>query len=142
MASEAQTRVQKAFHQLMNDLDKTCMRQIQGQMHRCAAQCCDRTDLSMDANHECISKCSQPLQTAQTYVEQEVTSFQDRMERCVLSCQDQVKDKIGVNTSDDQIKGYTNQFESCVIKCVDTHIDLLPNMMKKMQEYIKKNVKN
>jgi len=142
MASEAQTRVQQSFHQLMNDLDKSCMRNIQGEMHKCAAKCCDRTDLSMEGNHECISRCSQPLQSAQAYVEREVNAFQDRIERCVLSCQDSIKDKIGANTTDDQMKGFTAQFESCVVKCVDTHIGLMPNMLSKMRQSIQKSSYN
>lgn len=131
-------------------------------MHRCAAQCCDRTDTSLDQNQECIGKCSQPIQLAQTFVESEVNQFQvcrhclvvaidrtnhvyydqGRIERCVLDCQDKIKDKVNDRTSDAQLKTFTDQFQTCVVKCVDKHIDLMPNMLKKMVDTIKRGSYN
>ena len=61
-----------------------------------------------------------------------------RLERCVLQCQDDIKDKIGANTNESQMSSFTSQFEKCVVKCADTHIDLIPNMLKKMKEAINK----
>jgi hypothetical protein len=47
-------------------------------MHRCAAICCDKTDTSLESTQDCVQKCSKQLNSAQTYVEQEVTGFQVR----------------------------------------------------------------
>jgi hypothetical protein len=49
-----------------------------GDMHRCAAICCDKTDTSLESTQDCVQKCSKQLNSAQTYVEQEVTGFQVR----------------------------------------------------------------
>lgn len=45
-------------------------------MHRCAANCCDQTDLSIDDVHSCVGRCSNELNKAQTYISNELTNFQ------------------------------------------------------------------
>ena len=45
-------------------------------MHKCAAKCCENDQASMEATHECISNCSTKLNSAQSYVERELTGFQ------------------------------------------------------------------
>jgi hypothetical protein len=59
-----------------------------------------------------------------------------------LNCQDSIKDKMTDRTSEAQMKAFTDQFQTCVVKCVDTHIDLMPNMLKKMVDSIKKGSYN
>lgn len=54
-----------------------------------------------------------------------------------MQCQDSIKDHVGPNTSEDQMDKYKAQYEKCVFKCVDTHVDMIPNMIKKMKEIVK-----
>lgn len=46
--------------------------------------------------------------------------------------------------SETEIAKYTNQFERCAIKCVDKHIDLIPQMFKTMKSVLNnpKNIPN
>lgn len=40
--------------------------------------------------------------------------------------------------SEEQISKYTAKFERCAVKCVDKHVDYLPNMFKTMKSVLSK----
>lgn len=42
------------------------------------------------------------------------------------------------NPNQSEIDKYTGQFERCAVKCVDKHIDLIPNMLKTIKAVLKK----
>lgn len=74
-------------------------------MHSCAIKCCDDTGLSMQGVQNCIENCGGRLQHANNYLQKELNNFQQRVQRCVMDCNDEVKDKMGTNTN-----------EVCIIK--------------------------
>lgn len=43
--------------------------------------------------------------------------------------------------SENEIAKYTDKFERCAVKCVDKHVDLLPNLFKTMKSVLSKGVK-
>ena len=55
-------------------LTEVCCRQ--GDMHRCAARCCDDPSSSIDKVHGCIEQCSIPLQKAQHFVQTQMSDIQ------------------------------------------------------------------
>ncbi|XP_023233554.1 protein FAM136A-like [Centruroides sculpturatus] len=138
MAHEAQTRVQTALNNLLQDLDKSHLRKMQGDMHRCAAKCCDLNTASMEEVHQCIQNCSKNVSVAQSYVENELTNYQGRIERCVLQCRDNIQDKMSTSPSEKDMKAFESQFHDCIGKCADTHVELLPTLLKKMREMLSK----
>lgn len=48
-----------------------------------------------------------------------------------MHCNDKAKDSIDAGSKELQVK---RQLESCVTKCVDDHMHLIPTMTKKMKE--------
>ncbi|KAF2354474.1 Protein of unknown function DUF842 eukaryotic [Trinorchestia longiramus] len=103
MAEKAQIRIQESMTSLVDDLDKSFLRGMQRTMHLCAAECCEKKEASVDQVHRCIETCSTPLHQAQTFVQNELAQFQERLQRCVLVCQDRVKDRVTANTSESQV---------------------------------------
>ena len=61
----------------------------------------------------------------------ELEKFQDGLARCTMHCNDKAKDSIDAGSKELQVK---RQLESCVTKCVDDHMNLIPTMTKKMKE--------
>ncbi|KAL1130698.1 hypothetical protein AAG570_011939 [Ranatra chinensis] len=108
-------------------------------MHRCAARCCDNSIDSMENVHNCVQNCSASLNEAQEYVQTELSSVQNRLQRCVLDCSDSIKDKMGPSPSESEVKRYNADFENCAVKCVDRHVELLPTMLARMKEVLGKN---
>ncbi|GAB6023183.1 hypothetical protein CHUAL_008008 [Chamberlinius hualienensis] len=136
MAEQAQTRVQKAVNELVNELDRTHLRKVQGDMHRCAANCCDNGNFTLEQVHRCIEDCSKDITSAQNFVQEELNNYQNRLQRCVISCQDSIRDKIVPSTTDEEMNKHKANFEKCVIKCADTHVDLIPGLLVRMREIL------
>merc|ERR1711962_140440 len=103
-------------------------------MHMCAAVCCGDQVSSIDEVHRCVERCQTPTQKAQQYVQSELEHFQESLSRCVLQCQDEVKDKVGPNTPEVEISKYRREFETCAINCCDKNIAKLPNLMLKLKD--------
>ncbi|KAM6221478.1 protein FAM136A [Rhynchocyon petersi] len=131
MAELQQLRVQEAVDSMVKSLERENIRKMQGVMFRCSASCCEDNAASMQQVHQCIERCHAPLAQAQALVTNELEKFQDRLARCSMHCSDKAKDSIDAGNKEFQVK---QQLESCVAKCVDDHMQLIPSMTKKMKE--------
>ncbi|XP_066955214.1 protein FAM136A isoform X1 [Macrobrachium rosenbergii] len=167
MVDKAQHRIQEAMTALVDDLDKTYLRGMQKSMHLCSADCCDKKESSVDQVHRCIESCSTPLTQAQSFVQNELSQFQERLQRCVMVCQDRVRDQVNADTSESQDSGqrkgtlslansagsvmrqaalgvggvavYKAEFEGCAMQCVDDHIQLMPSVKKRIANILSKH---
>ncbi|XP_050738211.1 protein FAM136A-like isoform X2 [Eriocheir sinensis] len=139
MVDQAQHRIQEAMTALVDDLDKTYLRGMQRTMHLCAASCCEKKENSVDQVHRCIENCSTPLTQAQSFVQNELSQFQERLQRCVMVCQDRVKDHVHADATEAQVSAYKAEFEGCAMQCVDEHIQLMPSVKKRIAGVLAKN---
>jgi len=133
----AQYRVQQAITKMVNDLDNGCLRNMQVDMYQCSAKCCENKNLSVDDVQRCIEDCSQKVNKAQSYLQLEIESFQDRLQRCAMSCQDKLKDEMPVKPSDTDVQKGKSSLERCVVQCADLHVNLVPGLTKKMLDTLK-----
>ncbi|KAG6934436.1 family with sequence similarity 136 member A, partial [Chelydra serpentina] len=131
MAEAQQSRMQEAIDSMVQGLERENIRKMQGNMFRCSADCCENNTASMQQVHHCIERCHAPLAQAQAVVTKELERFQDRLARCTMHCNDKAKDSLDSGSKEQQVK---QQLESCVMKCVDDHVHLIPSMTKKMKE--------
>jgi len=106
-------------------------------MHLCAADCCGDAKASIDEVHRCVERCQEGTVRAQKFVQAELERFQETLSRCVLQCQDEVKDKVTPSTPESDIAKYRKEFEVCAIACCDKNVDKLPNLTKKVVETLK-----
>ncbi|KAL7645790.1 UNVERIFIED_CONTAM: hypothetical protein RMT77_002686 [Armadillidium vulgare] len=139
MVDQAQFRIQEAMTSLVNEIDKSILRSMQRSMHLCAAKCCENEEASVDNVHKCIENCSTPLSQAQNFIQTELSQFQERLQRCVMVCQDKVKDKVTVSTTESEAGVYKREFEDCAMQCVDEHISLLPSIRKRITKVLQKS---
>jgi len=137
-AMEAQQKITESMGEMINEIDKSHLRKIQLRMHQCAAKCCGDTKASLEDTHSCIELCSRNVHMAQNYVQKEVGGFQERLQRCVLDCQDRTKDKIGSNPTEAEMDKLKSEFEGCAVQCVNQHMDLMPNLIKRMKAALDK----
>ena len=137
MAHGAQERVQNSIRDFVNHVDKSHLREVERQMHLCAADCCTNKEASINDMLACKDKCEIPAKKAQQYLQSELERFQESLNRCVLSCQDDIKDKMTPNTSEADMEKYKYEFDSCAIKCCDTNIAKLPNLSKRVMDALK-----
>ncbi|EPY82170.1 hypothetical protein CB1_000678023 [Camelus ferus] len=116
---------------MVKSLERENIWKIQGLMFWCSAGCREDSHASMQQVHHCIERCHMPLAQAQSLVTSELGKFQDRLSRCTMHCNDKAKDSIDAGSKKPQVK---RQLESCVTKCVDDHMNLIPTMTRKMKE--------
>ncbi|CAI9174423.1 unnamed protein product [Rangifer tarandus platyrhynchus] len=131
MAELQQLWVQEAVDSMVKSLARQNIRKMQGLMCRCRASCCEENQASMQQEHQCIERCHAPLAQTQALVISELEKFQDRLAWCTMHCNDKVKDSIDAGSKELQVK---RQLETCLTKCGDDHINLIPTMTRKMKE--------
>lgn len=83
-------------------------------MHRCAAECCDNKEVSLETVQKCVEQCSAKVNWAQSYVQREFEQLQNKLQRCVMDCNDDVRVKMGPNPSDSEVNNY-KWFSLCFI---------------------------
>ncbi|XP_060574493.1 protein FAM136A-like [Ruditapes philippinarum] len=133
---EISDRVQKATTKIFTELDRDLIRQMQGDMHRCSAKCCDVKTSGLDDVQRCVENCSIPLTQAQNFMQQEVENFQDRLNRCAKDCQDKLRDNLPSTPAESQMVQFRKELESCVSSCADDHIRKLPDLAKRLKSNI------
>uniref|UniRef100_A0A8C5KF92 Protein FAM136A n=1 Tax=Jaculus jaculus TaxID=51337 RepID=A0A8C5KF92_JACJA len=131
VAEVQQLRVQEAVDAKVKNVERENIRKMQGLMFRCSAGCCEDNQASMQQVHQCIEHCHAPLAQAQALVTSELEKFQDRLARCTMHCNDKARDTMCAGSMELQVKW---QLDSCMAKCVDDHMHLIPTMTKKMKE--------
>ncbi|KAG7210410.1 hypothetical protein KM043_011942 [Ampulex compressa] len=136
MVEEQRKRVEDHMTRLVEELDKSHIRRMQADMHRCATTCCENDSYSMERVHSCISKCGNTLNKAQQYVEKEFERVQNRLQRCVMECNDKILDKMGPYPPQSDVDKYRDEFELCSTKCVDAHCESLPALEKTMKKVL------
>ncbi|OXU18110.1 protein FAM136A [Nasonia vitripennis] len=136
MVEEQRRRVEDQMTKMVEEIDKTYLRKMQGDMHRCAAACCDNQTYSVQKVHSCVENCGAPLNKAQQYVQGEFERVQNRLQRCVMECNDKIKDHMGPNPTQSEVDKFSADFEKCATKCVDTYCDLLPALEKTMKKVL------
>lgn len=72
-------------------------------MHRCAAKCCDNRELPLDNVQKCVENCSSSINYAQSYVHRELEQLQNKLQRCVMDCNDEIRVKLGPNPTESEV---------------------------------------
>ncbi|XP_017041955.1 protein FAM136A [Drosophila ficusphila] len=122
---EQRERVDNATLTAMEDLDRDYLRKLQIEMHTCATACCADADASAEAVQRCVDRCQIRLTRARCFVQQGLSDFENRLEKCIQQC---------------RIHGSDSQLERCSSNCVDSHVASLPEMLRAMRDTLEKGV--
>ncbi|CAG9860330.1 unnamed protein product [Phyllotreta striolata] len=138
MVEQQRQRIEQEMTKMINDLDLQYLRKMQADMHRCAAACCDNKEVSLERVQKCVENCSARINMAQSYVQTELEQLQNKLQRCVMDCNDDVRVKMGPNPSQSEVDKFTAMFENCATKCVDKQLEYIPSLMKRMKSHLSK----
>eukprot|EP00794_Sanderia_malayensis_P005600 gene5600-6289_t len=136
MATEAQGRVQQAVEKMLNDVEKDRLRPLLAASHMCAAKCYESNISGKAQLENCVQRCFNPAQQVQEFIGKELNNFQDRLGRCTRQCQDEVQDKVDSSTTHAEVTSLQQQLDSCVVNCCNNHVDLVPNMIKRINNLL------
>nr|XP_002129880.1 protein FAM136A [Ciona intestinalis]XP_018671171.1 protein FAM136A [Ciona intestinalis] len=127
---ESLKRIDTAATEMQRDLEKNYVRKIQARSLRLGADCCSNANYSAEEVQDCIKNGHQPLLKIQANVKHELEDFQQRLHRCMLSCQDKVKDTM---TSQRQLTSAEEKlFSDCMCACADEHLKLIPKIKQRI----------
>ena len=83
-----------------------------------------------------------PLQASKQVVEGEISQFQHRLQQCAQGCQNEAQNYVQDNQIDQndqaQIDKVQAKHGSCISKCFDDHMKLVPTMTKRIDDNLKK----
>ena len=71
------------------------------------------------------------------FIQGELQRYNEGLSRCVMQCQDDVKDKVTPDASEAEVSKLRGVFENCAIKCCDTNIAKVPNLEKRISDTLK-----
>ena len=72
------------------------------------------------------------MQEYEQVISHEIGQFQNRIQRCVMSCQDSIKDKYpSLEQNSPQVAKAEKDMMVCANSCVDKHLILLKTMSTK-----------
>lgn len=134
-----QTRLEQIYKNIAVELDNTNLRKIQAKTYRCAADCCENRTLKSRDVRFCIESCSINLIKVEQYVTKEFVSLQNRLQKCVNDCNEEVRSKFGFESSGSQINRDNEYLLKCTGKCVDKMANDVPMFLKNIKNFINSN---
>ncbi|KAK2996415.1 hypothetical protein RJ639_026418 [Escallonia herrerae] len=139
IAAAQQQLLQERLMQKLNEVNTAAQTHLAGvQDHinftlqqayfKCAYECFDRRRKT-DEISNCVEHCSVPVLKAQNLVENEMSKFQERMNRTLMVCQDRYESAKLQQIQTDTMK----DFESCVDQSIQDSIKSLPHLVGKLK---------
>jgi hypothetical protein len=128
-----QRKLQDAVNTMMEDIDKKRLRIMQKNIYLKMASCCDIDN--PNNREECLQRTTIPIQKAQQLIQNEMNSFQNRLQRCSMACEDDVKDKFDITNEKDMDK-IQKYHLNCASQCVDKQLSLLKGIQSKIEKDI------
>eukprot|EP01033_Poteriospumella_lacustris_P018172 gene18172-13047_t len=83
-----QARLQNAMDEMVDKIDRTKLRPLQRNAHLKIADCYGMKNASADEVQRCVQVNSQMMQQIDQIVNGEIQNFQNRLQRCANTCQD------------------------------------------------------
>lgn len=116
-------RLEDNIDSMVNDIDKKYLRPIQRDTYLNMSKCFDSNDDNKNIE-KCIERNNYTSKMANNILSSHLNDFQSKLQRCVLTCEDNVSDSY-INSI------FSNESENrqrCIKQCADKHY-------KKINEY-------
>ncbi|KAK9810820.1 hypothetical protein WJX73_009856 [Symbiochloris irregularis] len=115
MEAEAR-KVEQAVQNALESISKTDIVPLAKAGYLCCARCCDKP-YSPEDFKTCLLRCQAPAQAAEKIVQQSVTEFQGRLQRCASRCQDEAKESLPANPGEHSFDKAQKILEKCIGNC-------------------------
>ncbi|KAJ4904192.1 hypothetical protein Rs2_18143 [Raphanus sativus] len=102
---------------------------LQKAYFKCAYECFDRTRTHAEIS-QCAETCSVPITNAQNHFDNEMSVFEERLNRSLVACQDKFEAAKLHKTRNEAVTG----LEQCVNQTVDDAVKTLPSLVSKMKK--------
>uniref|UniRef100_A0A0K0D3L3 Protein FAM136A n=1 Tax=Angiostrongylus cantonensis TaxID=6313 RepID=A0A0K0D3L3_ANGCA len=135
MMEATQMKVKTAVDSMIDEMDRSHLREMQKQMFLCSANCCDHKSSSREVVESCVEKCNSGMKNElgglQVIL---VNPFQDQLSRCAMTCYDKLVQNFGPDVNkytETQMLQFNDRLDKCVAVCADDHIKLIPKIKER-----------
>ncbi|CAF4274842.1 unnamed protein product [Rotaria sp. Silwood2] len=129
----SQRKLNDAISTMAGTLHRNYLRRIYGDAFNCSYRCTEDQTLDPVKFNQCVEKCSSKITQAEQAMSQEMQHVQERLMRCIQSCEDKAKD------SGDKDEGRLRSiFEPCVVNCANEIHQLLPKIENRISDQLKR----
>ncbi|UJR09292.1 hypothetical protein I4U23_013535 [Adineta vaga] len=104
-----------------------------GDAFNCSYRCTEDPSMDPLKFNQCVERCSSKISNAEQAMSQEMQTVQERLMRCIRSCEDKAKDN-----SDKDNNRLRSGFESCVVNCASEIQQLLPKIESRIIDQLKR----
>lgn len=133
-----QQDLQDAVNKTIQEVNEGVLYKLQKESYLSLAKCMDLKNSS--AVDECSDKATMKVQLAQSIISDEFRSFQTKLDKCSLSCQDMIRDKypqMDNNLNNAQVVQI--EYNLCQNDCIDQHMSLMNGLSSKIIHDIKRS---
>ncbi|CAF1081553.1 unnamed protein product [Adineta steineri] len=130
---DSQRKLNDAISTMAGTLHRNYLRRIYGDAFNCSYRCTEDPSLDPLKFNQCVEKCSSKITQAEQSMSQEMNNVQERLMRCIRSCEDKAKD-----TNDKDENRLRSGFESCVVNCANEIQQMLPKIESRISDQLKR----
>merc|ERR1712183_324926 len=132
------SRIDNEAQKIQRSLEKSYMRSIQAKAMRMGADCFENDEYTTEQVQSCVSQTQQPITAVSNIVKNELEEFQKRLQRCLMTCQDNAK--VAIQSKVSERAQVEMSFGNCMVSCSDKHYELMPMMKERIVDQIKQNI--
>ena len=121
----------------IDQVERERIRPIQRNSHLKIADCYANKNASAEEVENCANRSSIIMQQVQQIIQNEMNTFQNRVNRCAQQCSDDVNDSFAnkPNNASNQAAA-ESMMHNCAQTCVDKHIAMLKSVQSKIEKDI------
>jgi len=135
MSEADQLRLQTAASTTIGGIESSLLQPIQKKSFLCSAACFDSVE-SPESLQNCVQTCQQPPTFANQVVQQEVSEFQQRIQRAMQGCQDKASDVMRNGGKEAAARA---EMEKCGRGVIEEQIGNLKGLDKRIKATLKAN---
>ncbi|CEO96177.1 Protein FAM136A [Plasmodiophora brassicae] len=132
-AQQEQAVLQRAVDGMIKTLDREHLRPLQKGAYMCMAECLDNVALEGQSLQACMQSCTNRMDKMKHVVEQEMDDFQQRVQRGLLTCNDEGKDRLGTRTDPESVAKAQKFVDECAAKSLRSHMAVLDAIQQRIQ---------
>ena len=131
--------LQNEIEKLQDNMVDKIFRPVMKDSFSCAAKCCINAN-SKNLNH-CAENCMKKMPVMQNIVQQEMQTFQQRLQRCQMNCNEEVQDKVSMadmsRLSESAKDELEQQLRSCANRCFVNFRGKIPSLYSRIEHQVR-----
>ena len=131
--------LQNDVEKLQEDLVDKVFRHVMKDSFSCAAKCC--INASGKKRNSCTENCMQKMPVMQNIVKNEMQTFQQRLQRCQMNCNEEIQDRVPVGDmsklSDSAKEELQQQMMDCANSCFVQFRKKVPALYGRIESQVK-----